>query len=116
MPDNKALILEVIEQVEGEVKKIKSTGGKWWVILEKVAQLASTQTEKIATIDWTGVEKKEFALNLFEDLWFKYVNIKQIPDFLERPLVHWIASNAIEAFVSLMNSSGKWLHKKLKIG
>ena len=107
---DKELLLEVIENVESQIKAIKKAGGKWWVILDKVAQLAATQTEKVAGVDWSGVDKKEFSMEIVDYLWFRYANIKQIPDFIEKPLVKFIASKAIEAFVALMNKSGKWKH------
>jgi len=108
---DKELMIEIISESEKEIRAIIKKGGKWYDVLDSVARLASNETEKFAGIDWTGKDKKKFALDLSEALWFQYANQKRLPDFIERPLVRFIADRAIETFVALMNRLGKWKHK-----
>jgi hypothetical protein len=108
---DKELLLEVISDVEKEIKKIVNGGGKWYDIAGKIAEVASAQAEIVAGIDWSGKDKKKFSMDVAEAIWFKYANLKRVPDFVERPLVRFILDKAIEAFVALQNRLGKWQHK-----
>ena len=107
MPDIE--IIAVINSVEEKVKAVLLGGGKWWTHVLPIAEIVSTEVEN-AHEDLKGEDKKAMAILIFDQLWFKYANIKWIPDFLERPLVDHLFSLAIDSAVATFNKLGVFKH------
>lgn len=103
-------ILDAITKIESEIKLILGSGDKWYQKLDKVARAVVPHVEVIGQ-GWAGAEKKALALELVNDLWFRYLDIKYIPNFIEKILVNKVASFAIEKAVQFFNEKGIFKHK-----
>ena len=97
--------LKVVGRIDLTVKAVLASNLKWYEKVGKIVEAIVPEVEVIGDT-WKGAEKKQFAMELVEDIYFRYFNSKYIPDFLERILVKSISSKAIDAFVSLMNKKG----------
>lgn len=105
MPNHSADLLKVVSKLDDAIHDILKSKVNWF---EKVGLIVEAIVPEVETIGsgWKGADKKELALNIIEDLWFRHFEIKKFPNFIEKILVKKLASFAIDKFVSLMNKTG----------
>lgn len=100
---------EVVEDLTKQIEIIVHSETKWWEKVGTIAELITPRIEDAAK-GWAGADKKKIALQMIDMIWFKYFNIKYIPDFFEKPLVDYLASKAIDAAVAQFNKLGVFKH------
>lgn len=105
-PDLTKLVDKVGDQIESI---IKSKNG-WLTKLGQLVEVVIPEVEVIGET-WKGKEKKELAMTLINDLYFKYLQSNKIPDWLESIFVKRVASFTIDKFVALLNSKGIFTHR-----
>lgn len=109
MSHNKEVI-DVIGRLEEGVKAILNSKGKWWEKLEEVIKIVTPEVEIIGAA-WRGSEKKLLAQEIVEDLWFRFLDIKYIPNALERIIVNKVSSFLIDKVVKFFNEKGIFKHR-----
>ena len=102
-------IIALINSVEVSTKDILKSNQVWWKKVLPVAEIVSHKIENVYE-EVKGEDKKVAAIQVFDDLWFKYCDIKWIPNFLEKPLVDHLFSLAIDSAVATFNKSGVFKH------
>ena len=100
-----SVALQIIEELTKDFKTIGSSGGKWWVRVDKSIKLIVLYVQKFKE-KAEGKDKKTLAMDLIMEVWEKYLNLKKIPDIVERPLVKFLASRAIETWVIYYKKEG----------
>ena len=103
-------IVSAVETLAKDIKLISQEKLKWSDKIDRSVKLVVLQVEKISG-SWKGEDKKALAMAIILDVWEKYLNIKRLHDFIEKPLVRWAADKAIEAAVSLFNRTGVFSNK-----
>lgn len=108
MPDA-AQIIMMVDDLTKTVKVLKKQPGAWWEKLDKIVSHVVKEVENIAG-DLEGQDKKALAEAVILELYFKHLNSKYIPDFIERPaarkLVGFMVDKLIELAVSTYNKTG----------
>lgn len=104
-------IIKLINSVESNFQNVTSGPGEWWTKIGPLSEIVCKEVEGVSK-DLKGEDKKEAALNILLSLWFKYANIKWVPDMIEFPLVRHIFSISIDAVVAALNKAGIFVHKK----
>ena len=102
--------LQIVERLDMVIKSILGSKKPWYEKVGKIVEAIVPEIEVIGE-DWKGADKKQMALELIEDIYFRYLQSKYIPDFIERVLVNILASKGIDSFVALMNKKGLFVHK-----
>ena len=105
-PDLTKLVDKVGDQIESI---IKSKNG-WLTKLGQLVEVIVPEVEVIGET-WKGAEKKELAMTLIDQLWFRYLDIKKLPNFIEKVLVSNVSSFVIDKTVSILNKTGVFSHK-----
>ena len=103
-------IVEALESIKIHITAISKEKIKWWEKLDKIIIHVVPKVEMIAD-GWEGEDKKQLALQIIEELWFKHFDNKRIPNFIEKPGVRFLGGKMIDAFVSLMNKRGIFKHR-----
>lgn len=106
-------LLMIVDKLGSTITQILKSPNRWYDKVGQVVEAIVPEIEKIGET-WKGAEKKTLAMEVTEELYFKYLNSKYIPDFIERMLVRKIASIAIDKFVALMNKRGIFTHSVVK--
>lgn len=101
---------KLVEDLGSEIESILKSKSKWYEKLESIIKIVLPEVENIGAL-WKGSEKKELAMQLVEEFWFKYLNIKYVPDFLERIIVRKVSSSMIDKAVKFFNEKGIFKHK-----
>lgn len=93
-------LIDVIIAIENEVIAINKTSLSWYQKVYKVVEVIVPRVEAIG-LGWKGSDKKEFALQIVDEILARYVRVK-LPKFL----VHFIAGRIIDAVVEYLNKTG----------
>ena len=101
--------LQIIEELAKDFKTIAKSEGKWFSKLDNIIKLIVLQVERVKE-SAKGKEKKAVALELIMDVWDKYLNLKNIPDVFERPVIKFFAGKLIDAAVAFFNKNGTFRH------
>ena len=102
-------IVSLINQVELLVKPILEGKEVWWQKVLPVAEIVAKRIE-YAHENLKGSDKKAAAIQIFWDIWKRYINIKFIPDFFEEKIVKHLFSMCIDSAVASFNKSGIFRH------
>lgn len=102
-------IIKLIDEIRHQVEPIAQSKAPWWERTESIAAIIVPKIENLAS-GWAGADKKVVAMQVVNDVWFKYFNIKFIPDIFEKQLVDYVASKAIDALVSKYHKLGLFKH------
>lgn len=99
----------IIDTLDSGVKSILGSPRKWWEKVWALAELVVPQVEKFSNL-FQGSAKKDIALQLIDDIYFKYADIKFIPNPIEKWIVNSVAGAAIDKIVALLNKNGTFKH------
>ena len=103
-------MLDAIAKLDGEIKVVLTSKTAWYKKIDGIVRLIVPQVEQIGET-WKGTEKKALALELVDDLWFRFVDLKWIPNELEKLILKTAASFAIDSAVRYFNEKGIFKHK-----
>lgn len=103
-------VLDVINRIADGIKSILNSDDKFWNKIKKMAEVVTPEVEEIGQ-GWKGSDKKSLAHDIILDMWFKYANIKYLPDWLEQKIVSKIADVLIDNVVDIFNKKGIFVHK-----
>ena len=105
-----AQVIDTIEKLTVAIQGIIKSSSKWYEKLDHIVTLVVPEVESIGET-LKGEDKKQLATEIIESLWFKFGDIKYIPNFIEKPLVHMLVSKSIDALVAQFNKMGIFKHK-----
>ena len=100
---------KLIEEIIDRIQPIVKSSNKWWVKIEKIAEIVTPEIEALGQ-GWKGIDKKNAAMKVIDMLWFKYFDVKYIPNIFEKPLIDFVASKVIDAVVANFNKLGIFKH------
>ena len=100
---------KLIEEMIDRIQPIVKSNVTWWVKLEKIAEIVAPEIESVGQ-GWSGIDKKEAAMKVIDMLWFKFFDIKYVPNIFEKPLIDFVASKVIDAVVANFNKLGIFKH------
>ena len=103
-------LMAIVDKLDSLIKNILNSKQAWYEKLGLIVEAIVPEIEKIGET-WKGSEKKTLAMEVTQELYFKYLESKYIPNFIEKILVNKISSIAIDKFVALMNKTGVFKHK-----
>ena len=108
-------VLNSVDRIKSEVLTSLTPGMSLRMKIQKAIEIVvphveyfKSQYEGLAEL--TGPEKKEFAIQIIDELYERHIRIKFIPMWIQRIFLRKALSAAIDSFVSLMNEKGIFKH------
>ena len=103
-------LTKLVDEVGDKIETIVKSSNGW---LTKIGQIVEVVVPEVETIGetWNGSEKKELAMTLIDQIWFKYFDLKRLPNFIEKILVNNVSSFAIDKLVKILNKTGVFVHR-----
>ena len=101
--------MAIVNKLDSVIKSILASKQRWYIKVGQIVEAIVPEVEVVGET-WAGAEKKSLAMELIEELYFKYLESKYIPNFFEKILVRKVSSFAIDKFVALMNKQGIFKH------
>lgn len=107
--------LMAIEKIRASIDGILKQKLNWFDKLKTIITVVVPEVEAVSqkgenVSKLTGPEKKQLALEIIDDLWFRYLDSKYVPNFIERMLVGRVASKLIDIIVDKFNKMGIFKH------
>ena len=102
-------LAQLLAELEPKIKTALSSG-KWYEKVGKIVETVVPVVEEIG-VEFSGADKKKFAMELIETIYFQYLDNKYIPNFIEQIIVRNLSSFAIDKIVALLNKTGVFKHK-----
>lgn len=107
--------LIAIEKIRASVDGVLKQKLSWFDKLKTIITVVVPEVEAIGqqgetVAKMSGADKKALAMEIIDEVWFRYLDIKYIPNFIEKIIIKNASSKLIDLVVDKFNKMGIFKH------